>query len=127
MITRGVILRYAKAVNEVMMDIARKIGQGLGVKGFSVEDWCCQFRINKYRFTPHTVNSPGVQLHTDSSFLTLLHDDKDIGGLEVMSRSGDFLAVDPCPGTLVVNLGDIAPVSHVMSQTNLGQCRSCMF
>lgn len=107
---RGVILKYAKAVNEVMMDIARKIGQGLGVKGFSFEDWCCQFRINKYSFSPQTVSSPGVQLHTDSSFLTLLHDDKDIGGLEVMTRSGEFQSVDPCPGTLVVNLGDIAPV-----------------
>ncbi|KAH6826876.1 2-oxoglutarate and oxygenase superfamily protein [Perilla frutescens var. hirtella] len=107
---RAVILNYAKAVNELMMYIGSKIGEGLGIKGYSFDDWCCQFRINKYNFTPETVTSPGVQLHTDSSFLTLLHDDKNIGGLQVMKRSGEFEAVDPCPRTLVVNLGDIAPV-----------------
>ncbi|KAL7135602.1 hypothetical protein ABFS83_11G109100 [Erythranthe nasuta] len=108
---REVILKYAKAVNELMMDIGRKIGQGLGINGpISFEDWACQFRINKYSFTTETVGTAGVQLHTDSSFLTILQDDEIVGGLEVMKRSGEFQAVDPCPGTLVVNLGDIAPV-----------------
>lgn len=111
---RAVISKYAKAVNELMMDIGGKIVKGVGVEGFSFEDWCCQFRINKYKFAPKTVNSPGVQLHTDSSFLTLLQDDKDIGGLEVMKRSGEFEAVGPCRGTLVVNLGDIAAVSQML-------------
>lgn len=113
MITRAVTLKYAKAVNELMVDIAHKIGEGLGVNGLSFEEWLCQFRINKYSFTPETVSSRGVQLHTDSSFLTLLQDDENIGGLEVMKRSGQFEAVDPCPGTLVVNLGDIATVSKL--------------
>ncbi|XP_057768510.1 2-oxoglutarate-dependent dioxygenase DAO-like isoform X1 [Salvia miltiorrhiza] len=112
---RAVLSKYAKAVNEVMMVIGGKIVQGLGVKGFSFDDWCCQFRINKYSFAPHTVDSPGVQLHTDSSFLTLLQDDKDVGGLEVMKRSGQFEPVDPCHGTLVVNLGDIAAGFKVWS------------
>ncbi|KAK6128818.1 hypothetical protein DH2020_037454 [Rehmannia glutinosa] len=107
---RTVILKYAKAVNELMMDISHKIGQGLGLNGLFIEDWSCQFRINKYNFTPETVNSPGVQLHTDSSFLTILQDDEIIGGLEVMNKSGKFEAIDPCPGTLLVNLGDIAAV-----------------
>lgn len=102
----------------MMVDIATKIGEGVGVKGFSFEDWCCQFRINKYNFAPQTVNSPGVQLHTDSSFLTLLHDDKNIGGLQVMKRSGEFEDVDPRPRTLIVNLGDIAPVSSSFDYYN---------
>ncbi|KAI3462829.1 hypothetical protein Pfo_019492 [Paulownia fortunei] len=107
---RAVILKYAKAVNELMMDIAHKMGEGLGLNGLSFEDWPCQFRINKYSFTPETVSSPGVQLHTDSSFLTVLQDDEIVAGLEVMKKSGKFEAVDPCSGTLVVNLGDIAAV-----------------
>lgn len=97
-----------------MMDIAHKMIQGLGlVNGLiSFDDWACQFRINKYSFTPETVGSPGVQLHTDSSFLTVLQDDETVGGLEVMKRSGEFEAVDPCPGTLAVNLGDIGTVRY---------------
>ncbi|KAL3813532.1 hypothetical protein ACJIZ3_014800 [Penstemon smallii] len=93
-----------------MMDIVHKMGEGLGLFNISFEDWPCQFRINKYHFTPGTIGSPGVQLHTDSSFLTILQDDEIIGGLEVMKRCGTFEAVDPCPGTLLVNLGDIATV-----------------
>ncbi|XP_037493335.1 2-oxoglutarate-dependent dioxygenase DAO [Jatropha curcas] len=34
--------------------------------------------------------------------------DENVGGLEVMDKSGAFVAVDPEPGTLVVNLGDVA-------------------
>ncbi|PIN12796.1 Iron/ascorbate family oxidoreductase [Handroanthus impetiginosus] len=107
---RDTIVKYAKAVNELMMDIVNKLQEGLGINNVSFEDWVCQFRINKYSFTPETVSSPGVQLHTDSSFLTVLQDDETIGGLEVMKRCGEFEAVDPCPGTLLVNLGDIATV-----------------
>ncbi|MFS8007627.1 putative flavanone 3-dioxygenase [Helianthus anomalus] len=49
-------------------------------------------------------------MHTDSGFLTILQDDEGVGGLEVMNKSGDFVPVDPWPGTLLVNLGDMATV-----------------
>lgn len=83
----------------------------MGLTGYSFEGWPCQFRINKYTFTPETIGSSGVQIHTDSGFLTILQDDENLGGLEVMDESGVFVAVDPSPGTLVVNLGDAAVVS----------------
>ncbi|KAL0430376.1 UNVERIFIED_CONTAM: 2-oxoglutarate-dependent dioxygenase DAO [Sesamum radiatum] len=104
------ILKYAKAVREVMMEIGHKIVEGVGVHDVSLEDWVCQFRFNKYNCSPETVGSSGLQLHTDASFLTVLQDD-EIGGLEVMKTSGEFVALHPYPGTLVVNLGDIAAVS----------------
>ncbi|KAI3747667.1 hypothetical protein L6452_10240 [Arctium lappa] len=66
--------------------------------------------INKYLFTPESVGSSGIQIHTDSGFLTILQDDEDVGGLEVMDKSGHFIPVDPWPGTLVVNIGDMAKV-----------------
>lgn len=109
-IFRQTVLRYARAVNELMMDIGHKIGEGLGLKGIPFKGWPCQFRINKYTFTNENIGSSGVQLHTDSSFLTVLQDDEIIGGLEVMRKSGTFFAIDPCPETLLVNLGDIAAV-----------------
>ncbi|KAE8038123.1 hypothetical protein FH972_010665 [Carpinus fangiana] len=64
--------------------------------------------INKYNFSPETVGSSGVQIHSDSVFLTILQDDENVGGLEVMVKSGAFVAVHPCAGTLLVNLGDVA-------------------
>lgn len=110
-VNREIVMRYAEAVHKLFMDICCKLAEGLGLSGVSFKDWPCQFRINKYNFTPETVGSPGVQIHTDSGFLTILQDDEGVGGLEVMDKSGDYVPVDPWPGTLIVNLGDIAAVS----------------
>lgn len=102
---------YGKAIHELAVKIGQKMGESLGIAGADFEDWPCQFRINKYNFTPEAVGSPGVQLHTDSGFLTILQDDENVGGLEVMNNSGNFVSVLPSPGTLLGNLGDIANVS----------------
>lgn len=109
-ITRETIEKYAQAIQELAVDLAHKLAESMGLMDSVFQDWPCQFRINKYNFAPESVGSPGVQLHTDSGFLTILQDDENVGGLEVMDRSGAFVPVDPLPGTLLVNLGDIATV-----------------
>jgi isopenicillin N synthase-like dioxygenase len=88
------------------------MAESLGIVDADFEEWPCQFRINKYNFTPEAVGSLGVQLHTDSGFLTILQDDENVGGLEVMDNSGSFISVPPFHGTLLANLGDIAQVSN---------------
>lgn len=108
---RETIVRYSKAVHDLALDIGRKLAKSLGLVEDLFAGWPCQFRINKYSFTPETVGSSGVQIHTDSGFLTILQDDESVGGLEVMEKkSGEFIAADPMPSTLLVNLGDIATV-----------------
>nr|XP_043634802.1 2-oxoglutarate-dependent dioxygenase DAO-like [Erigeron canadensis] len=109
---REIIVRYVEAVHELLIAVVEKIAQGLSVKSENIgfEKWPCQFRINKYHFTPENVGSPGVQTHTDFGFLTILQDDEGVGGLEVMDKLGEFIAVDPWPGTLLVNLGDMANI-----------------
>jgi len=73
--------------------------------------WSFTARLNKYHFTPETVGQSGIRIHTDPGFLSILQEDENVGGLEVMEKnSGEYLAVDPIPGTLLVNLGDIATV-----------------
>ncbi|XP_050366217.1 2-oxoglutarate-dependent dioxygenase DAO-like [Argentina anserina] len=105
---REVIEKYAGAIYEQIVDIGHKLAESLGVQTDFLKGWTCQFRINKYNFTPESVGSSGVQIHTDSGFLTILQDDENVGGLEVMDNSGVFVPVDPCAGTVLVNLGDIA-------------------
>ncbi|GAB2279344.1 hypothetical protein Dimus_013986 [Dionaea muscipula] len=76
----------------------------------AVDSFCSQLQVSPHQrktIESETVGSPGVQVHTDSGFLTVLQDDEDVGGLEVMDPSGSFVPIDPSPGTLVVNLGDI--------------------
>ena len=56
---------------------------------------------------PKTVSGGrGVGTHKDSGFLTLLLQD-DQAGLQAQSNSGQWVSVDPIPGTLVVNTGEL--------------------
>jgi isopenicillin N synthase-like dioxygenase len=48
----------------------------------------------------------GVAPHTDFGVLTLLLQDNS-GGLQVKTRSGDWIEAPPLPGTLVCNIGDL--------------------
>ncbi|XP_059454812.1 2-oxoglutarate-dependent dioxygenase DAO-like [Corylus avellana] len=106
---REIIEAYAEAIHELGIDLGRKLAKSMGLASHELfKGWACQFRINKYNFSPETVGSSGVQIHTDSGFLTILQDDENVGGLEVMNKSGAFVAVHPCAGTLLVNLGDVA-------------------
>lgn len=50
----------------------------------------------------------GVHHHTDAGALTLLLQD-DVAGLQI-HHGGEWLPVDPIPGTVVVNTGDIVQV-----------------
>ncbi len=47
--------------------------------------------------------------HTDPGVVTLLLQD-DTGGLQTQSRAGEWIDVDPIPGTVVVNLADSVQV-----------------
>lgn len=44
--------------------------------------------------------------HTDYGTVTLLFQD-DVGGLEVLTPSGTYVAATPIPGTIVINAGDL--------------------
>ena len=48
----------------------------------------------------------GVAPHTDFGVLTVLCQD-EVGGLEIRRQSGEWAAMPPIPGTLVVNIGDL--------------------
>ncbi|KAL3821327.1 hypothetical protein ACJIZ3_007232 [Penstemon smallii] len=110
-VAQETVIKYSQSVHELAMDIGRKLCRSIGINMDLFEGWPFQFRINKYNFTPESIGSSGVQIHTDSGFLTLLQDDDTVDGLEVMDeRSGEFIAVDPLPGSILVNFGDIANV-----------------
>lgn len=115
---REVVDKYARSIHDLLMVISEKLAESMGSDRNVFKEWPCQFRINKYNFTPETVGSSGVQIHTDSGFLTILQDDENVGGLEVLDhQSGSFIPVDPWPGTFLVNLGDVARVTK--TQFNL--------
>jgi isopenicillin N synthase-like dioxygenase len=63
-------------------------------------------KLIHYQELPHGELRSGVAPHVDFSWITLLLQD-DTGGLEVRTRDGEWLPIEPTPGTLVVNIGEI--------------------
>ena len=66
-------------------------------------------RINHY--PQQTVSPLSGQLragaHTDYGMLTILNGENKPGGLQVLTRSGDWIDVETDPDTFVVNIGDL--------------------
>ncbi|XP_044977791.1 2-oxoglutarate-dependent dioxygenase DAO-like [Hordeum vulgare subsp. vulgare] len=105
---RETVKAYAEAMHELIVDVAGKVAASLGLEGHPFQDWPCQFRMNRYNYTQDTVGSSGVQIHTDSGFLTVLQEDDRVGGLEVLDPATDeFVRVDPVPGSFLVNIGEV--------------------
>ena len=51
----------------------------------------------------------GARAHTDTNGFTILAQDNN-GGLEIRNREGEWVAVPPIEGTLVVNVGEVLKV-----------------
>lgn len=45
--------------------------------------------------------------HSDLGMMTLVYSDSDVGGLEVMDRTGNWVAAPPSDGAFTVNIGDL--------------------
>ncbi|XP_060675198.1 2-oxoglutarate-dependent dioxygenase DAO [Ziziphus jujuba] len=114
---------YSGYAYKVAMDIGRRIAKSFRVVreyDHLFDHWPCRLRMNKYSFTC------GVQLHANPGFLTILLQVEIVGGLEVVDdKSGEFVAVDPRPGTLLVNVGDAAKAWSNRSFCNLKHRVQC--
>ena len=64
-------------------------------------------KVNHYppQVNPMSVSNIGVVPHSDEGGFTILWQD-DNGGLEIESKSGEWVEAPPVPGTFIVNLGN---------------------
>ncbi|CAI0407096.1 unnamed protein product [Linum tenue] len=63
-------------------------------------------KINIYIPMPPAAAVFGLMPHTDSDFLTILYQDDQVGGLQLV-KDGKCFAVKPNPQALIVNIGDL--------------------
>lgn len=68
-------------------------------------------RLNHYPVCPEPERAMGLAAHTDSTILTIVHQ-SNAGGLQVFREESGWVTVEPAPGTLVVNIGDLF---HILS------------
>jgi len=103
---------YKEAVWQAGLQVSRLISLSLGMpfdhfdRTFAPQK--SPLRILRYPSHPKATkfNQLGCGAHTDWGWITLLSQDS-LGGLEVETASGEWVRVEPIPGTFVVNLGDI--------------------
>ncbi|XP_020589758.1 uncharacterized protein LOC110031064 [Phalaenopsis equestris] len=104
---REIITDYFEKLHAVMMDIASRVAESQGLVGYSFKEWPCHSRLISYKFSPEDIGRFGLPVHTDSCFMTVLQDDDSVEGLEIMDTNGNFISIDPVPGTLCVIIGDV--------------------
>ncbi|XP_061359751.1 2-oxoglutarate-dependent dioxygenase DAO-like [Gastrolobium bilobum] len=107
---RHITEAYGKAIHGLTSIISQKMAESVSIVGADFEDWPFIFRIIKYNFTQETLGSLGALLHSDIGFITLLQDDENVGGLELMDDSDSFMAIPPKPGSFLCIIGDVAHV-----------------
>ena len=68
-------------------------------------------KLNHYppQDAPPDADIIGVRSHTDYGAFTILWQD-DLGGLEILNKSGEWVVVPPMPDSFVINIGDMMQV-----------------
>ncbi|TKY64522.1 Gibberellin 3-beta-dioxygenase 1 [Spatholobus suberectus] len=72
---------------------------------------CAALHLNSYPSCPDPDRAMGLAPHTDSTLLTILHQN-NVSGLQVLKEGDGWVAVPPLPGGLVINIGDLL---HILS------------
>lgn len=109
---RSTIESFVKNVSQLAESLAEILAQPLGVESSYFKDHCPPrtsfLRLNRYAPCPFSSQVFGLFAHTDSAFLTIVHQDQ-VGGLELFI-DGRWIGVKPNPEALVVNIGDFFEV-----------------
>ncbi|CAA2996996.1 gibberellin 2-beta-dioxygenase 8 [Olea europaea subsp. europaea] len=105
--------QFAAQVSELAQKLAEILAEKLG-RNYSTffKETClqntCFIRMNRYPACPISPEMFGLMPHTDSDFLTILHQDH-VGGLQLV-KDGKWIAVKPNPEALIINIGDLFQV-----------------
>ncbi|XP_028550236.1 2-oxoglutarate-dependent dioxygenase DAO-like [Dendrobium catenatum] len=107
---REIISEYASKLHSLSMDIASKISDCLGVVDFSFQEWHGLLSLHNYKFTKESIGSVAAVAHTDSSFVTIIQEDGNVGGLEIIGSTGNFETIDPVSDSFFIIVGDMGTV-----------------
>ncbi|CAK7357592.1 unnamed protein product [Dovyalis caffra] len=104
---REVVGAYAAEVKKLGSRILELIGEGLGVEsgyfGGKLSE-VSTLLVNHYPPCPDPSLTFGVPAHCDPNLITILLQDSDVCGLQVL-KDGEWIGVDPLPNAFVVNMG----------------------
>lgn len=100
---------YCKEVRELGMRLEEAISESLGLEKDCMKNVLGEqgqhMAINYYPECPEPDLTYGLPGHTDPNALTILLQDLNVSGLQVL-KDGRWLAVKPHPNAFVINIGD---------------------
>ena len=103
------VMAYYAAVFGVGRRLLRGLAMALGQQADALDHLVVappsQLRLIHYPHQAEAQDIAGIGAHTDYECFTLLL--ATAPGLEVMSAQGSWVEVDPVPGALIVNIGDM--------------------
>ncbi|KAI3814980.1 hypothetical protein L1987_14630 [Smallanthus sonchifolius] len=111
-----VIEEYKKEMNKLAQRLMSLILGSLGVTMDDVKWACLQgsssaLQLNSYPACPDPDRAMGLAAHTDSTLLTILHQN-NTSGLQAYKEGIGWVTVPPIRSALVVNVGDLL---HILS------------
>ena|SRR5688572_13476911 len=110
----NLMLGYAAHMNRLAVELARILALGLDL----AEDAFLRFftdpiaLLRFLHYPPQEADSNGrlgLRPHTDAGAFAILAQD-DIGGLEILGRDGEWIAVPPVADSFVINLGEMMKI-----------------
>ncbi|KAK2989369.1 hypothetical protein RJ640_005831 [Escallonia rubra] len=111
-VCREAVAEWDTAVVRLGEELMGLLSEGLGLESAKLKDLTCLegrvFVGHYYPYCPEPDLTVGTTSHTDPGVLTVLVQN-EVGGLQVKCGE-DWVDVDPVPGALVINIGDILQV-----------------
>lgn len=90
---------YAKILQELDQTVKKMVFESYGVDKVKCESFLestnYAFRSYKYKIPGKDESNIGVNTHTDSTFITILH--QQVDGLEIKLKDGKWFEVDASP------------------------------
>ncbi|MCL7041840.1 hypothetical protein MKW94_004402 [Papaver nudicaule] len=108
-ICRRELLEWDEQVQRLGETLMGLLCEGLGLERNKLKEMSClDSRLmvaHYYPYCPEPERTVGLKSHSDPGVLTVLLQD-EIGGLQV-KHGEDWVDAKPCPGALVINIGDL--------------------
>ncbi|XWS60116.1 hypothetical protein CRYUN_Cryun07bG0006800 [Craigia yunnanensis] len=99
-----------KLSKDIVKAVLKSLGEDFEKKFVESEFRNCHGYLRISNYTPPKIMKEqeveGLGMHTDMSCVTIVYQD-EIGGLQVRSKEGKWMDINPCEETLVVNIGDL--------------------